>query len=62
MSGAEGYATLAVNTVLVLAADGVRFCIIRMSIVCALVNAYLTTYTTLLISLNEVFRKYICFH
>ena len=52
MGGAEGYAALAVNTVLFFAADRVGFFIVGVGIVCALVNAYFAAYATVLVPFN----------
>ncbi len=49
---AEGYASLAVDTVLFFTADYVGFLIVEMGIVGALINANFTAYTTLLVSFN----------
>lgn len=59
---AESYASLAVDAVFFFAAYGVGFFIVEVGVVGALVNAYFATYATLLVSFDEVFRYYICFH
>jgi hypothetical protein len=53
---------LAVNTVFVPTANYVVFSIVIVRIIGALVNANFTADTSVLISLNEIFRKQICFH
>ena len=49
---AEGYAALAVNTVLFLTANLVGFFVIVVRVVCALVNAYFAAYATVLVTFN----------
>ncbi len=59
---AESYASLAVNTVLIFAADSVGFFIVEVGVVGALVNAYFAAYAPFFVSFNEVFRYYVGFH
>ena len=62
MGWTEGYASLAVDAVLVFAADGVGFFVVEVGFVGALVNAYFAAYAPFLVSFNEVFRYYVGFH
>ena len=58
----KSHAALAVNTVLVFAANVVSFRIVAVGLVGALVNAYFAAYAPFFVSFNEVFRHYIGFH
>jgi hypothetical protein len=62
MSWTESYASLAVNAVLIFAADSVGFGVVEVGFVCALVNADFAAYTTFLVSFNYVFWLDVGFH
>ena len=62
MGWAKGDASLAINTVFILAAYSVCFCIVEVRIVSALVNADFAAYAPFLVSFNEVFGYDVGFH